>query len=56
MAMKFPGNRTNNGAGAADGAARGNKPKQPLFGDRRWVQERLRALRALTAGERQAAA
>lgn len=56
--MKFPDTpETLNGAGAVNNAARGKKVKKPLFGDRRWVQERLRALRAVMAsGERRAAA
>jgi hypothetical protein len=55
--MNFPERQNHDGAGAAKGAARGNKARTPLFGDRRWVRERLRALRAIMAsGGRRATA
>jgi len=43
VAMNFP-NDQHEGAGAADGAARGNEMEEALFGDERWIEERLRAL------------
>ena len=41
--MKFPDDQTH-GAEANDGAVRGNIEPEPLFGDERWIEERLQAL------------
>jgi hypothetical protein len=35
----------NEGAGAANEGAAGNAVDEPLFGDARWIEERLEALR-----------
>ena len=43
VAMKLP-NDQHEGAGAKNGAARGNEMEEALFGDERWIEERLRAL------------
>jgi hypothetical protein len=42
--MKFPDDQTP-GAEANDGAVRGKTETEPLFGDERWIDERLQALR-----------
>jgi hypothetical protein len=42
--MQFP-NMTNEGAGPANDRASGNANDEPLFGDARWIEERLEALR-----------
>ena len=41
--MQIPDNFSN-GAVAAGDAVRGNEMEEPLFGDPRWVDERLQAL------------
>ena len=43
-AMKFS-KMLNEGAGAANEGAAGNAVDEPLFGDARWIEERLEALR-----------
>lgn len=45
LAMKLPDDQTY-GADANECAVRGNSETEPLFGDERWVDERLRALQA----------
>ena len=56
VAMKLP-NDQQEGADAAKGAVRGNEEMEPLFGDERWIEERLRVLQSRTrAGEGCAAA
>ena len=42
--MKFS-KMVNEGAGAANEGAAGNAVDEPLFGDTRWIEERLEALR-----------
>jgi hypothetical protein len=42
--MKFS-KMLNEGAGAANEGAVGNAADEPLFGDARWIEERLEALR-----------
>ncbi len=42
--MQFP-NMINEGAGPAYDLAGGNVNDEPLFGDARWIEERLAALR-----------
>lgn len=42
--MQIPDN-FGNGAVAAGDAVRGNETEEPLFGDPRWIDERLQALR-----------
>ena len=44
VAMKFS-KMLNEGAGAATEGAAGNAVDEPLFGDARWIEERLEALR-----------
>jgi hypothetical protein len=44
FAMKFS-KMLNEGAGAANEGAAGNAVDEPLFGDARWIEERLEALR-----------
>lgn len=44
LAMKFS-KMLNEGAGAANEGAAGNAVDEPLFGDARWIEERLEALR-----------
>ena len=44
LAMKFS-KMLNEGAGAANEGAAGNATDEPLFGDARWIEERLEALR-----------
>ena len=44
FAMEFS-NMLNEGAGAASEGAVGNAADEPLFGDARWIEERLEALR-----------
>ena len=44
LAMKFS-KMLNEGAGAANEGAAGNAVDEPLFGDVRWIEERLEALR-----------
>ena len=44
LAMKFS-KMLNEGAGAANEGAAGNAADEPLFGDARWIEERLEALR-----------
>ena len=44
VAMKLP-NDQQEGAGAANSVVRGNETEEPLFGEDRWIKERLRALR-----------
>lgn len=41
--MQIPDN-FGNGAVAAGDAVRGNETEEPLFGDPRWIDERLQAL------------
>jgi len=41
--MKLPDDQTH-GAEANEGLARANPEPEPLFGDERWIEERLRAL------------
>jgi hypothetical protein len=43
VAMKFP-NEPSNEAGANERAAREGEANEPLFGDERWIEERLRIL------------
>ena len=43
--MKFPNEQTH-GADATEQAVRGNNEADPLFGDERWIEERLQVLRA----------
>jgi hypothetical protein len=44
VAMEFS-KMLNEGAGAANEGAAGNAVDEPLFGDVRWIEERLEALR-----------
>lgn len=44
VAMKLP-NDQQEGAGNASSVVRGNETEEPLFGEERWIKERLRALR-----------
>lgn len=48
--MQIPDNFSN-GAVAAGDAVRGNEMEEPLFGDPRWVDERLQALHKEPEGE-----
>lgn len=53
--MKLPDDQTH-GAEANEGLARANPEPEPLFGDERWIAERLRALRTpMTSAETRAA-
>jgi len=38
------------GAGLIQGMSRGEQMNEPLFGDRRWVEERLRVIREQGSG------
>jgi hypothetical protein len=52
--MKLP-NEQQEGADAAQGAIGGDYDMEPLFGDERWIDERIKVLRAQSgAGERRA--
>jgi hypothetical protein len=54
--MKFPDDQTH-GADGKDGAVRGKTETEPLFGDERWIEERLQVLRTrIRPAERRAAA
>jgi hypothetical protein len=54
--MKFPDDQSH-GAEATEHAVRGNNEPAPLFGDERWIEERLQALRTrMTSAETSAAA
>jgi hypothetical protein len=44
FAMKFS-KMVNEGAGPVNEGAAGNAAEEPLFGDARWIEERLEALR-----------
>jgi hypothetical protein len=44
FAMKFS-KMVNEGAGPANEGAAGNAADEPLFGDARWIEERLESLR-----------
>jgi hypothetical protein len=44
LAMKFS-NMINEEAGSAHDGAGGSATDEPLFGDARWIEERLKALR-----------
>ncbi len=56
VAMKFPDDQTP-GAEANDGSVRGKTETEPLFGDERWINERLQALRTrMRSAETRAAA
>ena len=44
VAMKLPDDQTH-GADGNDGAVRRHTELEPLFGDERWIDERLQALR-----------
>jgi len=48
--MQIPDNFSN-GAVAAGDAVRRNETEEPLFGDPRWVDERLQALHKEPEGE-----
>lgn len=50
MPMQVPDN-FGNGAGAVGDAVRGSETEEPLFGDPRWVDERLQALHPEPEGE-----
>ena len=56
VAMKLPDDQTH-GADGNDGAVHGNPELEPLFGDERWIDERLQALRTrMRSGETRSAA
>jgi len=56
VAMKFPDDQTH-GADGKDGTVRGKTETEPLFGDERWIEERLQVLRTrIRPAERRAAA
>ena len=47
--MKFP-NDHYDGAGSSEEAVHENETKEPLFGDERWIEERLQVLRTQAGG------
>ena len=48
--MQIPDNFSDGAVAAAD-VIRGNEMEEPLFGDPRWVDERLQALQKESEGE-----